>query len=41
MQAIMKYAVKAGVLKAPLDVSTLVDRHFIPSDIEPAKIGTK
>jgi NitT/TauT family transport system substrate-binding protein len=40
MQQIMKYAVKAGILKAPLDVSDIVDRRFIPRDIQPAKITT-
>jgi NitT/TauT family transport system substrate-binding protein len=38
MQAIMKYAVKAGILKKPLDISDLVDRRFIPADIQAAKI---
>ncbi len=38
LQAIMKYAVKAGVLKKPLDISDIVDRRFIPTDIKPAKI---
>ena len=38
LQAIMKYAVKAGILKGPLDVSDIVDRRFIPTDIQPAKI---
>ena len=38
LQAIMKYAIKAGVLKKPIDVSDLVDRRFIPTDIQPAKI---
>jgi len=38
MQGIMKYAIKAGILKGPLDISDLVDRRFIPEHIEPAKI---
>ena len=38
MQAIMKYAIKAGILKKALDISDLVDRRFIPTDIQPAKI---
>jgi len=38
LNGIMKYAVKAGILKKPLDVSDIVDRRFIPQDIEPAKI---
>jgi NitT/TauT family transport system substrate-binding protein len=40
MQQIMKYAVKAGILRAPLDVSDIVDRRFIPTEIHPAKIVT-
>ena len=35
---IMKYAIKAGILKAPIDISQLVDREFIPTQIEPAQI---
>ncbi|MBA3463906.1 MAG: ABC transporter substrate-binding protein [Deltaproteobacteria bacterium] len=38
MQGIMKYAVKAGILKKPLDISDLVDRRFIPEHIKPAEI---
>jgi NitT/TauT family transport system substrate-binding protein len=38
MQQIMKYAVKAGILKKPLDISDIIDRRFIPADIHPAKI---
>ncbi len=40
MQQIMKYAVKAGILEKPLDVSDIVDRRFIPAEIHPAKIST-
>jgi NitT/TauT family transport system substrate-binding protein len=40
MTQIMKYAVKAGILKKPLDVSDIVDRRFIPSEIHPAAIVT-
>lgn len=32
---IMKYALKAGILRKPID---LVDRRFIPADIQPALI---
>jgi len=39
LQAIMKYALKAGVLRAPIDVAQLVDRRFIPEEIEPAQIS--
>ena len=38
MHGIMKYAVKAGILKQELDISDLVDRRFIPTHIEPAAI---
>lgn len=39
LQAIMKYAIKAGILRKPIELSQLVDRRFIPSDIQPAKIA--
>jgi NitT/TauT family transport system substrate-binding protein len=38
LQAIMKYALKAGILRRPIDLTDLVDRRFIPTDIEPAQI---
>ena len=38
LQAIMKYALKAGILRKPIAVTELVDRRFIPAEIEPAKI---
>ena len=38
LQQIMKYAIKAGILQKPIDLSQLVDRRFIPVDIQPAKI---
>ena len=38
MEQIMKYAVKAGILRKPLDVSDIIDRRFIPAEIHPAKI---
>jgi len=38
LQQIMKYALKAGILRKPIDLSNLVDRRFIPLDIQPAKI---
>ena len=31
-------AIKAGILKGPIDLAQLLDRRFIPKDIEPAKI---
>jgi NitT/TauT family transport system substrate-binding protein len=38
LEAIMKYAIKAGILRAPIAVNELVDRRFIPEEIQPAKI---
>ncbi|MEJ7597916.1 MAG: ABC transporter substrate-binding protein [Kofleriaceae bacterium] len=38
LQQIMKYALKAGILRRPIDLSDLVDRRFIPQDIQPAAI---
>lgn len=38
LQQIMKYALKAGILRKPIDLSDLVDRRFIPTDIQPAAI---
>jgi NitT/TauT family transport system substrate-binding protein len=38
LQLIMKYALKAGILRKPIDLSDLVDRRFIPADIRPAMI---
>jgi len=38
LQQIMKYALKAKILRAPIDLSDLVDRRFIPADIQPANI---
>ena len=38
MQKIADMALKAGVLKKPLDVRELVDRQFIPADIKAADI---
>lgn len=38
MKAIMKYAIKAGILKKEIEIYDLVDRQFIPRDIQPAKI---
>lgn len=40
LQQIMKYALRAGILRKPIDLSDLVDRRFIPADIQPAKIVT-
>jgi NitT/TauT family transport system substrate-binding protein len=41
MRSIMTYAIKAGILKRPIDLSDLVDRRFIPTTIEPAKIDVQ
>ncbi len=38
LEQIEKYALTAGILRKPIDLSQLVDRRFIPTDIEPAKI---
>ena len=38
LQTIMHYAIKAGILDRPIDVTQLVDRRFIPDKIEPAHI---
>ncbi len=38
LSMIMKYALKAGILRKPIDLSDLVDRRFIPADIQPAMI---
>jgi NitT/TauT family transport system substrate-binding protein len=38
LEQIHKYALKAGVLRKPIDLSQLVDRRFIPEDIKPAMI---
>ena len=38
MKAIMKYAIKAGILKREIPIHDLVDRQFIPTDIKPANI---
>jgi NitT/TauT family transport system substrate-binding protein len=38
MAQIMKYAIKAGILKGPIDLDQLTDLRFIPETIAPAKI---
>ena len=38
LRAIMKYAIKAGILKHEIDLSQLVDLRFIPATISPAQI---
>jgi len=38
MQRIADMGVEAGVLERPLDVREIVDRAFIPADIQPARI---
>jgi NitT/TauT family transport system substrate-binding protein len=38
MEQIMKYAIKAGILKGPIDLDQLTDLRFIPETIEPANI---
>jgi len=38
LQMIMKYAIKAKILKGPIELHDLVDLRFIPKDIQEAKI---
>ncbi|MFP5380562.1 MAG: hypothetical protein ACLGHP_12605, partial [Vicinamibacteria bacterium] len=38
LQRIADMALEAGVLDRPFDVRELIDRRFIPTDIEPATI---
>ena len=40
MQQIQKYALKAGILKKPIDLSQLLDLRFIPTTISPAQIDS-
>jgi NitT/TauT family transport system substrate-binding protein len=40
MEAIQKYALKAGILRAPIDLSKLTDLRFIPKTISPAQIDS-
>ena len=40
MKAIMKYAIKAGILKQEIDLSQLLDLRFIPATISPAQIDS-
>jgi NitT/TauT family transport system substrate-binding protein len=41
MQKIADMGLEAGILERPLDVKGLVDRRFIPTDIEAAKIEVR
>jgi NitT/TauT family transport system substrate-binding protein len=36
---IMGYAVKAGILRGPIDLAGLVDRSFIPAEVQAAPLG--
>lgn len=38
LQAIMKYALEAGILAKPVDLTQLVDRRFVPNDLAIAQI---
>ena len=40
MAQIQKYALKAGILKNPIDLAQLVDLRFIPATISPAQIDS-
>jgi hypothetical protein len=37
-QRIADMALKAGILDQPLNINELLERSFIPADIQPAKI---
>lgn len=41
LQQIMTYAVKAGLLRGPIDLGQLMDLRFIPVHIAPAKIDPR
>jgi NitT/TauT family transport system substrate-binding protein len=38
---IMEYALKAGILDRPIDITGLIDRQFIPESIPPAQITVR
>ena len=40
LEAIQRYALKAGILNKPIDLSQLVDLQFIPKTISPAQIDS-
>jgi NitT/TauT family transport system substrate-binding protein len=40
MEMIQRYALKAGILRAPIDLSQLTDLRFIPKTISPAQIDS-
>lgn len=41
MRQIMDVAIRAGILKHPIDLRDLIDRRFIPDHIEPANISVR
>lgn len=41
MRAIMRYAIRAGILHGPIDLGDLVDRRFIPDHIQPIGIAAE
>jgi NitT/TauT family transport system substrate-binding protein len=41
LRAIEHYALEAGILRHEIDVHDLIDRRFIPTHIEPAKITVR
>jgi len=41
LNAINLMAVKAGILERPVDMKSLVDRSFVPTDIRPALIDVQ
>jgi NitT/TauT family transport system substrate-binding protein len=41
MRQIMDVAIRAGILKHPIELGDLIDRRFIPDHIEPANISVR
>jgi NitT/TauT family transport system substrate-binding protein len=41
LRSIMRYAIKAGILRAPIELRDLVDLQFIPDQVRPADIAVK
>ncbi|HEX3474252.1 MAG TPA: ABC transporter substrate-binding protein [Kofleriaceae bacterium] len=41
MRTIMRYAIRTGILRGPIDLADLVDRRFIPEHIQPIGIAAE
>ena len=41
MRTIMRYAIRSGILRGPIDLGDLVDRRFIPEHIQPIGIAAE